>query len=170
MIFAALLLLSSAASHAADSPPGNGRTSSSFWPTTSAMAIWAATGIRSSRTPRIDRLAAEGARLTQFNCPAPFCAPTRASLMTGRYPFRCGMKQNPAPDGGPQADALAWPRSEVTLAQMLRAAGYATGMVGKWHLGHKPGSLPTSAGSMSTTAFPTRTTCAPCRCWTVRRW
>ena len=58
------------------------------------------------RTANIDRMAAEGSKLTQFNCPAPFCAPTRASLMTGRYPFRCGMTQNPAPDGGPDADGL----------------------------------------------------------------
>lgn len=98
------------------------------------------------KTPRIDRLAAEGARLTQFNCPAPFCAPTRASLLTGRYPFRCGMNQNPAPDGGPGADALALPKSEITLAQVLKSAGYATGMVGKWHLGHHAGSLPTERG------------------------
>ncbi len=98
------------------------------------------------KTPRIDQMAAEGAKLTQFNCPAPFCAPTRASLMTGRYPFRCGMTQNPAPDGGAAADALAMPKSEITLAQVLKAASYATGMVGKWHLGHKPGSLPTERG------------------------
>lgn len=98
------------------------------------------------KTPRIDQMAAEGARLTQFNCPAPFCAPTRASLMTGRYPFRCGMNQNPAPDGGPEADALALPKSEVTLAQVMKSAGYATGMIGKWHLGHHVGSLPTERG------------------------
>ncbi len=98
------------------------------------------------RTPRIDRLAEEGAKLTQFNTPTAFCAPTRASLMTGRYPFRCGMTQNPAPDGGPAADALALPASEVTLAQVLKSAGYATGMLGKWHLGHKPGTLPTDRG------------------------
>lgn len=98
------------------------------------------------KTPRIDQMAAEGARLTQFNTPAPFCAPTRASLMTGRHPFRCGMTQNPAPDGGPAADALVMPKTEVTLAQVLKSAGYATGMVGKWHLGHKPGSLPTERG------------------------
>ncbi len=98
------------------------------------------------KTPRIDQMAAEGAKLTQFNCPAAFCAPTRASLMTGRYPFRCGMTQNPAPDGGPTADALRMPASEVTLAQVLKSAGYATGMIGKWHLGHKPGALPTDRG------------------------
>jgi len=98
------------------------------------------------KTPRIDKMATEGARLMQFNTPAPFCAPTRASLLTGRYPFRCGMTQNPAPDGGSEADALALPRSEITLAQVLKTAGYATGMVGKWHLGHKAGSLPTERG------------------------
>lgn len=98
------------------------------------------------KTPRIDQMATEGAKLTQFNCPAPFCAPTRASLMTGRYPFRCGMNQNPAPDGGPEADALALPKSEVTLAQVMKSAGYATGMIGKWHLGHHAGSLPTERG------------------------
>jgi arylsulfatase A-like enzyme len=98
------------------------------------------------KTPRIDQMAAEGAKLTHFNTPMPFCAPTRASLMTGRYPFRCGMNQNPAPDGGPAADAMAMPKSEVTLAQVMKSAGYATGMVGKWHIGHKPGSLPTDRG------------------------
>ena len=99
-------------------------------------------------TPNIDRMATEGAKLMQFNCPAPFCAPTRASLMTGRYPFRCGMTRNPAPDGPPGSgsDAVALPKTEVTLAQVMKTAGYATGMVGKWHLGHHAGSLPTERG------------------------
>lgn len=98
------------------------------------------------RTPRIDRMAAEGARFTQFNTPAPFCAPTRSALLTGRYPFRCGMTQNPTPDAGPDADALALPKTEVTLANVLKTAGYRTYMIGKWHLGHHAGSLPTDRG------------------------
>jgi uncharacterized sulfatase len=99
------------------------------------------------KTPSLDRMAAEGVRLTQFNTPMPFCAPTRASLLTGRYPFRHGLTSNPSPDGGPESDALTLAPGEVTLAQALRAAGYATGMVGKWHLGHKqPESLPTRRG------------------------
>jgi arylsulfatase A-like enzyme len=99
------------------------------------------------RTPHLDRMAAEGARLTQFNTPMAFCAPTRASLLTGRYPFRSGMNGNPAPDGAAAADVLALDPSEVTLAELFRDAGYATGMVGKWHLGHKrPDQMPTGRG------------------------
>jgi len=99
------------------------------------------------KTPNLDRMAAKGARLTQFNCPMAFCAPTRASLMTGRYPFRCGMTSNPTPDGKPPANEVHLPESERTLAQLLKQAGYDTGMVGKWHLGHaKPEWLPTGRG------------------------
>src|SRR3954470_22305469 len=78
------------------------------------------TGHPRFKTPHLDRMAAEGVRLTQFNTPMPFCAPTRAALMTGRYPFRNGMTANPAPDGGPQADALALSSDEITLAQVLK--------------------------------------------------
>jgi uncharacterized sulfatase len=99
------------------------------------------------KTPNLDRMAAEGVRLTQFNTPMPFCAPTRAALLTGRYPFHHGLTGNPTPDAGPEADRLALGAGEVTLAQVFKQAGYATGMVGKWHLGHKqPGQLPTGRG------------------------
>jgi uncharacterized sulfatase len=100
------------------------------------------------KTPHLDRMAAQGAKLTQFNCPMAFCAPTRASLLTGRYPYRSGMNRNPAPDDGtPEADQRHLAESELTLPQLLKPAGYATGMIGKWHLGHaKPEWLPTARG------------------------
>lgn len=98
------------------------------------------------KTPHLDRMAAEGVRFTQFNCPAAFCAPTRAALMTGRYPSRCGMIGNPAPDAKPETDKIALPADEILLSQMFRKAGYRTDMIGKWHLGHHEGFLPTDRG------------------------
>jgi uncharacterized sulfatase len=96
------------------------------------------------KTPNLDRLAAEGARLTSFYATCPYCAPSRASLLTGRYPFRSGMTRNPDPETG--VNDVGLPAAEVTLAEALRDAGYRTGMVGKWHLGHKPEFLPTRHG------------------------
>jgi uncharacterized sulfatase len=95
-------------------------------------------------TPHLDRMAAEGARLTSFYVPTPYCAPSRATILTGRYPFRHTLVRNPAPDSG--ASNFGLPPSEITLAEALKPAGYATAAYGKWHLGHQPPWLPLSQG------------------------
>ena len=95
-------------------------------------------------TPNLERMAAEGTRLTSFYVPTPYCAPSRATLLTGRYPFRHGVVFNPAPDAG--INSVGLPASEVTIAECLRAAGYATSCLGKWHLGHTPEFLPRTQG------------------------
>mgnify|MGYP002634821848 FL=1 len=98
-------------------------------------------------TPHLDRMAEEGARFTQFNSPCPVCAPSRAALFTGRYPLRCGLIENPTPDGKERCDRMALPTTEITISELFQTAGYATGMFGKWHLGHRqPEFLPTHRG------------------------
>ena len=88
--------------------------------------------LRGAPTPRIDGLAAEGRRLLNFNVEAQ-CTPSRSALLTGRHAIRSGTQAVPIA-GGP--DGLT--RWEVTIAQALSDAGYATGMWGKWHLGSDP--------------------------------
>ena len=104
-------------------------------------------------TPHLDRMAAEGVKLTQFYSAAPVCTPSRAALMTGRLPIRSGMCSDKRrvlfPDSGGGI-----PESEVTLAEALREAGYATGCIGKWHLGHLPEFLPTNNGFDSYFGIP----------------
>ena len=90
-------------------------------------------------TPNIDRIASEGARMTDGYASCPVCAPTRAGLLTGRYQQRFGFYT--------AADSRAGlPTSETTLAQLLRDAGYATGVFGKWHLGYEPRFRPLERG------------------------
>jgi arylsulfatase A-like enzyme len=101
-------------------------------------------GHPSFETPRLDRMAREGVRLTDFYVPMPFCAPSRAALLTGRYPFRTGVTGNPAPDGG--INDLGLPLEEITIAEALKPLGYATACIGKWHLGHIPKYLPRQQG------------------------
>jgi len=96
--------------------------------------------IRGAPTPRIDALAVEGLRFLNFNVESD-CVPTRSALMTGRHPIRTGALQS-VPAGLPQG-IHPW---EVTLAQLLSARGYATGMYGKWHLGDREGRLPKDRG------------------------
>src|SRR5690606_35948463 len=88
-------------------------------------------GNRAIRTPNIDRMAAEGARLTAFYASASVCTPSRAGLLTGRYPIRTGLATNVIMP----TDTNGLPPSEVTIAEALKP-DYATALVGKWHLGH----------------------------------
>jgi len=87
-------------------------------------------GSRDIPTPNIDRLAQEGIRFTNAYVSGPYCSPTRAGLMTGRYPQRFGYEFNP--DGSPD---YGLPLTETTMADRLKAAGYRTALFGKWHLG-----------------------------------
>jgi uncharacterized sulfatase len=108
-------------------------------------------GSRDNETPNLDRMASEGARLTHCYAPMPYCAPSRATLLTGRYPFRHGMWSNPAPDSGID---IALSPSEVTLAQALKPKGYASACIGKWHLGHTAEALPRKRGFDSYYGIP----------------
>jgi uncharacterized sulfatase len=94
------------------------------------------------RTPRLDRMAEEGIRLTSFYVSAPMCTPSRVSLLTGRYPMRSGLYRVIFPP-----DETGIPSSEITLPERLQDRGYRTAMVGKWHLGHaREGLFPTRNG------------------------
>ncbi len=100
------------------------------------------TGGTEIRTPQIDALAATGTRLTQHYA-QPVCTPTRAALMTGRYPMRLGLQVGVVYPWS----QFGLPLDERTLPQALREAGYTTALVGKWHLGHHDRRyLPTSRG------------------------
>ncbi len=92
-------------------------------------------------TPNIDRIGAEGVRFTQFYSANPVCSPSRAALLTGRYPTRVGVPQVLMPE-----DTGGLSLSEQTLAGVLKTAGYRTMCIGKWHLGHQRQFLPTRRG------------------------
>ncbi len=92
-------------------------------------------------TPRIDRMAAEGVRFTDFYVASPFCSPSRAALLTGRLPARCGVPYVLFP-----SEHTGLPPDEVTLAEMLKPVGYATACIGKWHLGWRRELRPQNQG------------------------
>jgi uncharacterized sulfatase len=119
-------------------------------------------GARLIRTPELDRLAESGVRLTDYYAPAPVCTPSRVGLLTGRYPVKTRLTQVAMTPGGSTAVpftrfplfelqraagvATRLPLEEITLAEVLQRAGYATAIFGKWHLGSVPPSLPNDRG------------------------
>src|SRR5215475_14031452 len=92
--------------------------------------------LRGAPTPRIDQLAREGLRLTQYLV-EPACTPSRAALMTGQYSIRNGLSLIIVPGGGNTLSSRA-----VTMGELFKGAGYATAIFGKWHLGKEAQSLP----------------------------
>jgi len=102
-------------------------------------------GERELPTPHIDSIAAAGARYTNGYVSCPVCSPTRAGLMTGRYQQRFGHEFNPGP-AQEATDNFGLPLTETTIADRLKKLGYATGMVGKWHLGYRPEYHPLKRG------------------------
>lgn len=102
-------------------------------------------GCRDIPTPHIDSLADEGVRFTDGYVSCPLCSPTRAGLMSGRYQQRFGHEFNPGPAGN-DGEGFGPPASETLFPQRMKALGYATGMVGKWHLGAHPEKMPNARG------------------------
>jgi len=105
---------------------------------------WADLGCYGStfhETPHIDKLATNGVKFTASYSANPVCSPTRAALMTGKAPQRVGITQ-----WIPQPSDIHLPAEEITLGEAFQSAGYATGYIGKWHLGEKDDQIPTSNG------------------------
>jgi arylsulfatase A-like enzyme len=106
------------------------------------------------KTPRIDQMAAEGVKFTDFYAPASVCTPSRAGMLTGCYPIRVGMAEFPLLPGGKAWQTRVLYRTapfglspkETTIADVLKSAGYSTACIGKWHLGDQKPFLPTSNG------------------------
>ena len=101
-------------------------------------------GQENYKTPNIDKFATEGVVCTDFYVPTPYCAPSRGSLLTGRFPLRHGLIKNPTPDAG--INDIGIQAEEITLGEIFQQADYNTMCIGKWHLGHKEKFFPVNHG------------------------
>ncbi len=107
-------------------------------------------GSKLNHTPHLNRMAAEGMKLTSFYVAAAVCTPSRAALMTGCYPKRVGLAMGSWHAVLRRGDTHGLHPNEITIAEILKDAGYATGCFGKWHLGDQPAFLPTKNGAETT--------------------
>jgi arylsulfatase A len=107
-----------------------------------------------SSTPRLDQMARDGVRLTDFYMPSAVCSPSRAAVMTGCYPKRIGLDSGQEFDVLLPGDQLGLSPNEITIASLLKSVGYRTKLVGKWHLGDQPPFLPTNHGFDSFFGLP----------------
>ena len=146
LIFVAMLALGLVVT-----PPGHAQTDSAMHPNVVLIITddlgWAdlgSFGATDVQTPHIDSLAADGIRLTDFYANGVTCSPTRAGLVSGRYQQRFGVEA-PLPNPSRGADR-GLPATGYSLPQLLKSNGYATGLVGKWHLGYKPEFAPNAHG------------------------
>lgn len=97
-----------------------------------------------NKTPHLDKMAQEGLKFTDYHANGPMCSPTRAALLTGKYQHRFGRVFESALSA--KSPHIGLPTDAVTIPQVLKKAGYATGMYGKWHLGYRPPHVPTYFG------------------------
>lgn len=100
-------------------------------------------GAKDLHTPNVDALARRGVRFTQFYAAAPVCSPSRAALITGRYPQRAGLATNAS---SAKNKAGAMPGEQITMAEVFRDGGYATAHIGKWHIGYSKPTMPNAQG------------------------
>jgi arylsulfatase A-like enzyme len=99
-------------------------------------------GAKDLETPNIDRIAKRGIRFTQFYAAAPVCSPSRAGLLTGKYPINAQVPGNTTSTKGKPG----MPSQQITMAEHFKAAGYKTAHIGKWHLGYIPDHMPNAQG------------------------
>ena len=99
-------------------------------------------GAKDLITPELDKLATQGVRFSQFYAAAPVCSPSRAAVLTGRFPQRAGVPGNVSSQPG----GTGMPSSQITMAEMFHSAGYRTAHIGKWHLGFNKDTMPNNQG------------------------